>query len=55
VNTTTPALWTDVDYALEFEERAAIYEYDGGLPRIEAEKRAAEHVAELRRVHATAT
>lgn len=29
--------WTDADWQLEFEERAAIMEFDGGLPRAEAE------------------
>ena len=46
--------WTDADYAAEFDERAAILEYEGNLSRIEAEIRAAAHVAELRRAHEAA-
>jgi len=34
-----------IDLAGEFEERAAIREYDGGLPRTEAERLALEDVA----------
>lgn len=36
--------WTDEDWKEAFEERAAIMEYDGGLSREEAERRAREIV-----------
>lgn len=32
--------WTSDDYKKYYEERAAIYEFDGGLSREEAERRA---------------
>jgi 3-methyladenine DNA glycosylase/8-oxoguanine DNA glycosylase len=31
-------------YRVEYEERSAIYEYDGGLSRAEADQRAAEEI-----------
>lgn len=45
----TEARWqqllaTDPSWQVLFDERAAIYEYDGGLPRAEAERRARAHV-----------
>jgi len=37
------------DWQFAFEERAAILEYDEGLPRAEAEALAAEQIAQQRR------
>jgi hypothetical protein len=34
------------DERMEYEERAAIMEYDGGLTRVEAERRALERILE---------
>lgn len=38
------APWNDDDWEAYFEERAAIREYDGGLPRAQAERRARKDV-----------
>jgi hypothetical protein len=35
-----------IDWRIEFEERAAILEYDGGLTREEADKRAVSEIIE---------
>lgn len=40
---------TDQDYTDFFEERAAIYEYLGGLSRDEAERRARQDVERVRK------
>lgn len=40
--------WTDEDYREYFEERAAVYQFDGGLNRKEAEARAAKDVERLK-------
>ena len=46
----TPPNDHDDEYWQEmYEERAAIIEYDGGLPRDEAEQLAKQHVDEMRR------
>ena len=42
------AAWTDDDWQALFDERAGIMEFDGGLPRGEAEERAADEVRQLR-------
>lgn len=42
------AAWTEEDWQALFDERAGIMEYDGGLPRNEAETAAAIEVAGLR-------
>ena len=39
------------DERMEYEERGAIMEYDGGLPKVEAEKQALEIIWERRRYH----
>lgn len=44
-----PAVWTEADRLEEFEERAAIMEYDGGLPRAEAEAAARKLIDDRRR------
>jgi len=41
--------WDEADWHFAFEERAAILEYDEGLPRAEAEALAAEQIAQQRR------
>jgi hypothetical protein len=38
-----PKPWDAADYKALFDERAAILEFDGGLTRSEAEKKAIEH------------
>jgi hypothetical protein len=43
--------WSEEDWQALFDERAAILEYDGGIPRAEAEASAAKEVAERRRTH----
>jgi hypothetical protein len=43
------AAWTAEDWQALFDERAGIMEYDGGLPREEAEKHAKEETAALRK------
>ena len=40
VHAATPAEWTPQDWVDHFEERAAIIEHDGDLPRPEAERQA---------------
>lgn len=40
--------WSAEDWQALYDERAAIMEFDGGLPRSEAEARAAEEVSRLR-------
>ena len=42
------AAWTEEDWQALFDERAAIMEFDGGLPREEAETAAASEVSLLR-------
>lgn len=42
------ANWTELDWHDAFEERAAIMEFDGGLPRAEAERQARIDIATLR-------
>jgi len=42
-------LFDEEDWRVAFEERAAILEYDEGLPRAEAEALAAEQIAQQRR------
>ena len=42
------AAWTEEDWQALFDERAGIMEFDGGLPREEAETLAAEEVAQQR-------
>ena len=42
------AAWTEEDWQALFDERAGIMEYDGGLPREEAETAAANEVNLLR-------
>lgn len=37
---TYPADWTPAEIRADREERAAIYEYDAGMTRAEAERRA---------------
>jgi hypothetical protein len=44
---TVAAVAEEVDPLVEFEERAAIREYDGGMPRAQAETMAATEVPEL--------
>ena len=44
------AAWTEEDWQALFDERAGIMEFDGGLPRREAEKRAKAEVQALRRI-----
>ena len=41
--------WAEEDWQALYEERAGIMEFDGGLPRAEAEAFAAEEVAQQRR------
>jgi hypothetical protein len=41
--------WDEEDWQAAFEERAAILEYDAGLPRLEAEARAVEQIEAQRR------
>jgi len=41
--------WDEADWQLAIEERAAILEYDEGLPRAEAEALAAEQITDQRR------
>ena len=43
LNTATPDI-LPMDWRIEFEERAAILEYDGGLGREDADRRALEEV-----------
>ncbi len=43
--------WTYKDWMELYEERAAIMEYDGGLPRAEAEIQAGLEIDNLRRKH----
>lgn len=45
----TVGSWTEKDWEMEFEERAAIMEFDGGLPRAEAESAARALIDERRR------
>jgi len=40
--------WTEEDWQALLDERAGIMEFDGGLPRAEAEARAGDEVARLR-------
>lgn len=40
--------YSEEDWQALYDERAAIMEYDGGLPRDEAEARAAEEIRSLR-------
>ena len=42
------AAWTEEDWQALFDERAGIMEFDGGLPRKEAETAAANEVNLLR-------
>ena len=42
------AAWMEEDWQALFDERAGIMEFDGGLPRKDAEAAAAEEVARLR-------
>jgi len=44
------ALRTEEDWSAFYDERAGIMEFDGGLPRTEAEAKAAEEVEQLRMV-----
>ena len=44
------ACWDDDDWNALYDERAGIVEFDSGLPRVEAEARAAEEVEPLRMV-----
>lgn len=37
-----PEGWTDAEWAEDRAERAAIMEFEGGLPRVEAERRAGQ-------------
>jgi hypothetical protein len=41
--------WDESDWHFAFEERAAILEYDEGLPRAETEMLAAEQIGAKRR------
>jgi hypothetical protein len=41
--------WDESDWRFAFEERAAILEYDEGLPRAEGEALAADQIAAQRR------
>ena len=43
------SVWDESDWHFAFEERAAILEYDEGLPRVQAEALAAEQIAAQRR------
>jgi hypothetical protein len=47
--------WTEEDWRALFDERAGIIEFDGRLPRMEAEARARDEVALMRRDEATST
>lgn len=40
--------WDEEDWQAAYDERAAILEYDEGLPRAEAERLAAEQIAQSR-------
>ena len=40
--------WDDADWQFAIEERAAVLEYDEGLPRADAEVLAAEQIAARR-------
>lgn len=42
--------WCEEDWQAAFDERAAILEYDGGLPRREAEKRARIEIDEKKKL-----
>jgi hypothetical protein len=44
------ACWSEEDWQALFDERAGIMEFDAGMPRAEAEARAAEEVANIRAV-----
>lgn len=44
--------WTEEDYAEYFNERAAVYQFDGGLNRKEADARAAKDVERLKQLQA---
>lgn len=44
-----PGAWTEEDWRMEFEERAAIMEFDGGLPCEQAEAAARARIDEVRR------
>ena len=41
-------LWTEDDWNALYDERAGIMEFDGGIPRAEAEARAVEEVSLMR-------
>jgi hypothetical protein len=43
-------LWDDEDWRFSFEERAAILEYDEGLPRSEATRIARQQIDAQRRM-----
>ena len=49
-----PATWTDEDWQALHDERAAIVEFDGGLPRRIAEATARGEVARAKREAAEA-
>ena len=46
--------WSEEDWQTAFDERAAILEYDGGLPRDEAESRASSEIDEKKRLSVSA-
>jgi hypothetical protein len=46
--------WNEEDWRAAFNERAGILEYDGGLPRSEAERQARVEIAEMRQTHGIA-
>lgn len=45
----TPLEWSEDDWRYAFEERAAIYEFDGGYDRAEAERLARIEITAMKR------